>query len=247
MKKTLCVMWLVVAAFCSTVSADYETMFPDSSVSNDFKYGQIGQHGTDGYGVNNSIIWSNGFVRLASKYTQQVSRFLAKGDDGSGLNNGRFTNTVYATLSFNYYSGDSSNAWAEVAVAANSTNAANNYPVYYARVAQNALLLYRHHAYNVFAIVGSNTLTTVSGTGMKLRLAAVRQGGTTVDLTATLLQNNVPLSELTYSDAAGYLAGYTGFGGGDAYNTGTTRGIDITAFSVGKAPPRLVGTTFSIR
>ncbi|MBU0677741.1 MAG: PEP-CTERM sorting domain-containing protein [Verrucomicrobia bacterium] len=237
--KRLAILLIVVFSAISA-SADYITTF-STGASNDFQFAAIGQHGTSGAGGNNIITWNSGSVRLESRYEQPVSRLLVAGDNGSGLDDGKFNLSyadITASLWFDYYSGDSDTAFVEVALNANGLPTANNYPVYYAQVETNRFTLFRHQAYNSVTVVDSfNLASTVSGANLQLILSASDAGGGAVDLTAEFLQNGSSIASLSYSDPGGYLSGYAGFAGGDARNTGTLYGIDATSFSVGSVVP----------
>lgn len=156
-----------------------------------------------------------------------------RGDDGSGLNTGHFTGSVHAVLSYNYYKGDTDNAYAEVAVAIGSTKGFNNFPAYRARVFTNYLEIIREQAHNTATTLATYDLPeTLSDRGFELSLQARHDGPSGVNLIATLSQNGKIAAEITASDASGFRAGYAGFMGGDGRNTGTFRGIDITGFTV---------------
>lgn len=96
----------------------------------------------------------------------------------------------------------------------------------------------RHVGYNNLAVVATETLaSTVSGSNLQLKLGAVDAGGGAIGLTAEFLQDGATISSLSYTDPAGYMSGYVGFAGGDAFNTGTSYGITVNDFSVGSVIP----------
>lgn len=217
--------------------ADYTTAFP-SGADADFQWAAIGQHGTEGAGGNNEITWNEGSVILMSKYFQPVSRMLIKGDNGSGADDGRFSvsdGELEASLSFDYFAGDSDSAMVEVALNASGLKTANNYPAYYARVSENAITITRHEGYGKSSVVATEKLATkVSGSNLILKFKVADVDGN-INLSAELHQNGVSVASVSGSDSDGFKSGYAGFGGGDARNSGTKYGIMATGFTV-RAP-----------
>jgi hypothetical protein len=224
--------------------AAYVTSFPSAATSNDFSRAQIGQTGNE---PSSTVTWQTGSAILEARYSQHTSLALIKGDSGSGLNNGVFSNST-AILSFDFYNGASTDTgWVEIGINMANSTGANNFPSYYARVVTNHFFLFRHHAYNDFSIVDSETLgSTASGTNFALIISAENTGGTSVGLSAALKQNGSTLADLSYTDAAGYLSGYAGFSGGQGEpNTSTFMGIEATEFSVAQIPePGSIGLLF---
>lgn len=226
-----------------STQAAYVADFSSASTSNDFQYASIGQVGVSGtVDVYRVIQWdtANKWLRLYSKYDSMVSRVLIKSDDGSGLNDGKYTGTVYASIAYNYNNGGTTtNAGVAVAVALKNNSGVNNYPSYYARVRLNKFDLVRHNSYDSTITTSSNLPVIYSGNDFRLELRATQVGGMNVDLVATLSQSNSKIAELKYSDTSGYLSGYVGFMGGDGTNTASFRGIDVTNFVVNVEPQRV--------
>lgn len=231
--KKVCVLMMLVAV--AHVQADYITDFA-TGAENDFQFAASGQHGADGTGTHNFITWNDGSVSLTSRYNQPVTQFLTTGDNGSGLNDGVFsTSGLQIDMQYNYVSGDTDTAMAEISMAANGLALVNNYPVYYLRVSTNRFELYRHQAYNTVSVLDHADLaSTASGSNFEMKLIAEDGTSGAIDFTASLWQNGSEIASFTTSDATPFVAGYAGFGGGgDVRNTGDVNGVLLTSYSVG--------------
>ena len=138
-------------------------------------------------------------------------------------------------MKFDYVSGNTDTAMAEVSMAANGLALVNNYPVYYLRVSTNRFELYRHQAYNTLSVLDYVDLaSTASGSNFEMKLIAEDGAGGAMDFSASLWQNGLEIASFTTSDATPYASGYAGFGGGgDVRNTGSVNGILVTSISVG--------------
>lgn len=237
-KSIFVISAVLLMAYAQTACSAVVVTFDTPAAENSFQYAKIGQAGTTGEGPHNFIDWENGFVRLSSRYNQPVSRFLVVGGDA---NDGYFNNaqtTVKSEINFTYYNGNSYDNFVQVALNSENLSTVNNYPIYYARVAGNEFELYRHQGYDNYSVVDSYTLpSTLSGGQYVLSLTGVNVSGGTLDLVAEFYKDDALVASLNYEDANGFLNGYTGFGGGDAFNTGTIRGVEITQFEGGSPIP----------
>lgn len=243
-----CIAWGGALAFGAlSAQADYTANLFSGTAANDFQFAAFAQHGVAGGDGNSWITWngSAGAVSLSGRYQRVVTRFLIKSDDGSGLNDGAYTGSVFASISYNYSSGsNTSNSVAEVALAAKQLNAANNYPLYFAQVSTNRLNLFRWNAYNSYSIVASATLPqTLFGRYFTLQLRSSHAGSSQVNLAASLRQYDAEIASVSYSDAAGYRKGYIGFGAGENLNSGSIREINVSDFRVNTEPSPINSTS----
>lgn len=239
-------LWVTGAA---GVRADYIADFSSSAVTNDFQYAMIGSLGSVP-GSHNSFHYNNG-LRLEGRYSQIATVGLKLGDDGSGLNNGRFTNGVTASMTFNYSAGVSSNVVVAMGLGVRTNSGANTYPAYRAVISTNTLTLQRQWDFSATTNLGSFALNTTLSLDNEYRMAfsSIHAGqndyGTVVDLSVLLYENDILIASILYTDTPTALtgsgatipAGYVGIASGSGpQNDGTMRGITVTEFSVVPEP-----------
>lgn len=233
------------------VRADYIADFSADAVTNDFRYAMIGTFGSIP-GPHNRYFDTGDGMRLEGRYAQIATVGLQAGDDGSGLNNGRFTNSVTASMSFTYSAGVSSNVMVAMGLGMRTNTGNNTYPAYRATISTNTLTLHRQWEFsNSTTNLGSFTLNTTLSLANEYRMefSSIHAGqnvyGTILDLSVMLYENDILIASILHTDTptaltgsgATFPAGFVGIAAGSGpQNDGTMRGITITEFSVVPEP-----------
>jgi hypothetical protein len=237
---------VILAAACSA-RADYIANFSTMNLSNDFQYAMVGSMGAP-TGVHNQAYIANNSLRLEGRYAQQACRYLKVGGDVNGLNDGNYTHSVTASVMFAYYNGDSTNVAVILGMRSWTNSGANNIPTYRAVINDNTFAIHKEYAYQTYNVLDTYSLTNTLGSGNAYKLAfaavdtATNQYGDIVELKAALFENNVLIGTLHYLDTPSntskfppfnsYGEGYIGIAAGSTTNSGISRGINVTAFSV---------------
>lgn len=232
--------------------AEYIADFSTSDVTNDFRYAMLGGFGATPT-ANNRYYYTNEALRLEGRYNQAATVGLVVGDDGSGLDNGRFTNNVTASMSFTYSGGVSSNTVVAMGLGMRTNSGANTYPAYRATIVTNTLTLQRQWEFggNGTTNLDSFALSTTLGLGndYQMNFSSTTVGtnsyGRILDLSVEVFENNILIASLLYTDTptattgsgATYSSGYVGVAaGGGPQSDNIFRGIEITEFSVVPEP-----------
>jgi hypothetical protein len=231
--------------------AEYIANVADPNITNDFQYAQIGEMGSAPT-ANNRMFVTNGILRLDGAYAQQVSRYLRVSDDGSGLNDGRYTQSVTASVTFTYFNGDSTNVAFIMGMRSYTNAGAHNRPTYRALITNNVFALHKVYdsAYpiDIYTNLGSFAISENLGSTnvYQLNFAAVDTGtnawGDIVDVTASLYENGVllsshnfldiPATKSTYNISNSYDDGFIGIAAGATTTNNVARGINVSAFRV---------------
>ncbi len=202
--------------------------------SADFQYAQIGTFGSNSTSPHVTANWNAGHLAVDTRYDLQYSVALRVSDDGDGLadnNNGYYTGDVAAELHWIYNDGDSSNIKTALSVRQSGNSGSNNYPLYYAMIADSTLTIYKRSGFNSQVALASQSFPISGGLSTYTLKLSAEQNGSNVDLSATLLKNGAPLASVNAIDTSSVItAGYIGFAMGSGDNN--WRGARIIGFAV---------------